>query len=56
MMIRALVKKHKLTWLCPKMSSHKFTNLGEMPNGELTGKVMDRIVDKDLKDKPVTAM
>ena len=49
--IRALVKEHKVTWLCPKILNHKFTNLGEMFNGDLTGKVMDGIVDEDLKDK-----
>ena len=52
MRIRALVKKNKLIWLRPKISNQKFTNIGEMFNGDLTGKVMDGIVDKDLKDKP----
>ena len=52
MRIRALVKTYKLTWLCPKMSNHKSTNLGEMFNGDLTGKVMDVIADEDLRDRP----
>ena len=50
--LRALKKKHKLSWLCPKMSNHKFTNLGEMFNADLTGKVMEDIADEELKDKP----
>ena len=38
--LRNMKKKHKLSWLCPKMSHHKFTNLGDMFNADLTTKVM----------------
>ena len=50
--LRELTKKHKLPWLRPKMSHHKFTNLGEMFNGDLTSKVKMNIADEELKDKP----
>ena len=41
---------HNLASLRPKMSNHKFMNLGEMSNRDLTVKVMDGTLDEDLKD------
>ena len=52
MILRDMKKKHKLSWLRPKMSHHKFTNLGEMFNADLTTKVMEEIADEELKDRP----
>ena len=34
------------------MSHHKFANLGEMFNADLTGTVMEGVADEELKDKP----
>ena len=49
--IRELSKKHGLTWLRPKMSYHRFTNLGEMLNSDLSGKVMMNIYDEEGEDR-----
>ena len=49
--IRELSKKHGLTWLRPKMSNHRFTNLGEMLNSDLSKKVMMNIYDEEGEDR-----
>ena len=49
--IKELRDKYNLTWLRTSMSYHKFSNLGERFNSDLTGKVMDGIVDFDLRDR-----
>ena len=43
--LKTIRDKYNLPWLRNSMSYHKFTNLGEMFNGDLSGKVM-----KDIKD------
>jgi len=50
--LKRLRAKYNLTWLRNSMSYHKFTNLGEQFNGDLTGKVMDGVNDFDLRDRP----
>jgi hypothetical protein len=49
--IRELSKKHGLTWLRPQMSNHRFTNLGEMLNSDLSKKVMMNIYDEEGEDR-----
>jgi hypothetical protein len=49
--LKRLKAKHGLTWLRFSMSYHKFSNLGQKLNSDLTAKVMTGIYDTDLADK-----
>lgn len=51
MRIKCLCEKYNLTWLCTLMSYHKFTNLGQKFNSDLTGKVMKGVFVFDLSDR-----
>ena len=49
--LKKLHNKHKIMWLRNLMSYHKYTKLGKKFNSDLTGKVMEGILDKDLRDR-----
>jgi hypothetical protein len=50
--IKELRNKHGLTWLRHSMSYHKFSNLREIFQGDLTRKLMDGVVSRDFRDLP----
>ena len=49
--LKILTKKYKLTWLRNSMSYHKFSNLGEKFNSDLTGKTMEGVFDRENRDR-----
>ena len=49
--LKRLRDKHGLTWLRNSMSFHKFTNLGQKFNSDLTKKVMNGVYDETLQDR-----
>ena len=52
--IKRIKEKYGLTWLRNSMSYHKFSNLGEKFNGELTSKMMRGEFDFNMRN--VTAI
>ena len=50
--LRRLQEKHGLKWLRTEMFYHKFLNLEEKFNSDLTSKIMKDIKDYDFKDRP----
>ncbi len=50
-MIKQLVGKHNMTWLRFKMANSRFTNLGELLEGDLQKKVMAGIFDEEMVDE-----
>jgi hypothetical protein len=48
--LKELRNKHELTWLHISMSYHKFSNLQEIFQGDLSRKLMDGIVSCDFMD------
>ena len=49
--LKRLRDKHGLTWLRNSMSYHKFSNLGEKFNNDLTGKVMKNVFDFNMRNR-----
>ena len=49
--LKRIKEKYGLTWLRNSMSYHKFSNLGEKFNGDLTGKMMKGIFDFNMRDR-----
>ena len=49
--INKLKKSSNPSWLRVKMSYHRFNNLAELLNGDLTAKIGSRIISKELMDK-----
>ena len=43
--------KYNLKWLRLGMSYHKFSNLGKILQGDLTGKLMDKITSKNFEPR-----
>ena len=50
-LINELKKEYNLTWLRFRMSYHRFPNVRELFNGDLTTKMMEDIIDTDVKDE-----
>ena len=50
--LKRLRNKHGLKWLRVSMSYHKFSNLREIFNGDLTGKLLKGITSRDYMDRP----
>ena len=48
--LQRLREKYKLSWLRNAMSYRRFENLGQKFNSDLSGKVMNGIIDSDLMD------
>jgi len=48
--LKALKKKYNLKWLRPSMSYHKFSNLREIFQGDLTNKTLKGIGSQDFQD------
>ena len=49
--LKKLRDKYKLSWLRISMSYSRFSNLGQKMNSDLTGKIMEGIVDENLIDR-----
>ena len=49
--LKKLRNKYELKWLRISMSYHKFSNLREIFNGDLTTKLMERIKSQDYRTK-----
>ncbi len=52
LIIKKLKKKHHLKWLRVSMSYHRFTNLRELFNGDLTGKLNKHVISQDFSSRP----
>ena len=50
--IKELKDKHNLKWLRVNMSYHRFTNLREVLQGDLQGKIMHGIESEQFMDEP----
>ena len=50
--LKELRNKHELKWLRLSMSYHRFPNLRETIQGDLTVKLNDNIISSDFRDRP----
>ena len=50
-MVRKLIKKHNLPYLCIKMAHMRFSNLGEMLQADLQSKLMQGISDREYESR-----
>jgi hypothetical protein len=48
--IKELCNKYGLTWLRVSMSYHRFSNLRGIFQGDLTKKLMERVISRDFQD------